>query len=454
MTLLSFFILLELMPLILCVYAAPKRTSQLPTTFLCSQCSYTSESLNQFCLHLAQEHEEFKHKVHDSSDDSPLKCSYCPFQAENETELCTHIETHFSSQKFTCGYCSYSAHDRSVLQSHLASSHSSLDPKIVVGYGENTKGQDKKDLLLNLKPHVTVERIPESVLNQYGYPKSEHTGSTSEEEEYSENDESVSGLCDENIENVSKNDTSDITGSWSTNNKPGITEYRSSYDTTDVRIFDEGQDDDDHADTGMADNERNKTEDKRNKDRGNQTVDGLTRYHKSGPETNMLSGESDVMGDDSSCAVDSEMDIMIIQFSGTMDDEEDSQQSEDRDSPRVQDAEDIQDGKVHLKQSDVQGGNSSVFCSKDSTLLAAQEKDDVDDDDEEEEENDSEDDMMTFDNNVMLSSPLPMISLGDGMSMSPVNIDSTIDSNNGDQVGSGKSVKADTETSSEMLLDL
>ena len=68
---------------------------------------------------------------------------------------------------------------------------------------------------------------------------------------------------------------------------------------------------------------------------------------------------------------------------------------------------------------------------KDATLLSAQiddDKDNLNDDneiDEDDEDDEDEDvDTVTFDTDITLASPLPMISLGDGVALSPVTLDS------------------------------
>ncbi|XP_041361033.1 uncharacterized protein LOC121377192 [Gigantopelta aegis] len=139
-----------------------RRTSQ-TVFYCCHQCSFTSESLYLFRLHLAQ-HGNYRHLVTDLTSESPLKCGFCPYVAGDQNDFSLHLETHFDMRNFKCGHCSYSAYTKAHVRSHLANFHAGLEEKlidtsslaVVESRTEETTNMPK---LVNLDPQVVLEDV-------------------------------------------------------------------------------------------------------------------------------------------------------------------------------------------------------------------------------------------------------------------------------------------------------
>ncbi|CAG5134508.1 unnamed protein product [Candidula unifasciata] len=404
------------------------RTSQAaPTTYVCNECSFSSESLYHFRRHLAQKHQESKRKGADNSfGESSLKCSYCPFLAETEADFDSHTETHLSIGSFLCGYCDYTAPDRSGVQQHLATDHGSLEPKFSEMSARESKScLDRKErpLLLNLKPKVAVERIPDSVLTQYGYQTSE--ADTSSDNDDNDNEESTLASGDQNSQ------------------KPVLFEEPQSESSNDDRLMPAEE----TSQLSVLDNEEsNSSQSSNHSVRANDQEDNFIADNfdinlNVPTDSDELARELGLVEDETSCVLGSDADMMIMQFGGIVDKGDDLPE-ENIHSATLESEEREHDKSVPCLSPDVQG--SSSFCSKDSTLFAAQENGEDDDDD---------DSAVTFDNDIMLASPLPMISLGDDVSVSPLNVESKV--NNISSLSLGNSVVAmDVDTCSEVLLDI
>ncbi|CAG5122704.1 unnamed protein product [Candidula unifasciata] len=419
--------------------SAPKTPSGGSTVFLCSECAYTTGSLYHFRLHLAQQHPQFRHKTCATSPDTPLRCASCSFVAETEIDLSIHAETHSSTGSFQCGYCDYNSADRSSVQCHLAASHGSLDPKIL---HQRDKGEDKISLplLVNLEPNILLERVSDSVLTQYSISKSEDDCALDNEEE------------DDHMDEAEEEKVSVHTDTFTEATSPL---RKSSFN----KQFDDDDDDDERLivvedpylstrEAGTRDGGRS-GDDNDDGDDINKAelaaVNSLNLQINEVREFKKQSNNLQFVGHEQFCSPDLYSDVTNTQFDtevtnqchlpadeGIDDGDDDVSNDDDDNNSDVDDdveadvndddseygvnesdKEDI-DGKVSTSQDNISTGQS-----RDLTLLAAQDKDSKGSDDEGE----VEDEDMDFDNDTALSSPLPMISLGDGVAMSPVNME-------------------------------
>ncbi|BFZ20941.1 hypothetical protein BsWGS_23979 [Bradybaena similaris] len=444
---------------------APKTSSNNSTVFLCSECPYMSASLYHFRLHLAQRHEEFRHKIRDAATDSPLKCSFCPFVAETEIDLSIHTEAHSSSGSFQCGYCDYNSADRLSVQCHLAASHGTLDPKVL---HQGMTNEDKYDLplLVNLKPNVRLERVPELVLTQFRNPRADMlvTSDDDGDEEVDEGNARVHTESGAEEGSLLRKTSFDKQLDDDDDNEERLVVVDESHLSSRQTVTNDYDDDDDDVD----EDDISKAE--------HAAVNSLNLQINELRESKKQSSILQLLGNEVSCSLDLYTHVSNLQLDistnnehdssaekelddddnnnddvDDVDDDDDDDVDDDDDDDDDSDDDVIQsDEAVEDEKADVQDSrspsNSSPVQHQDFTLFTAQETD-IQDHNEE-----ADDDDVDYDNDTSLSSPLPMISLGDGVTMSPVNMD--VDSaHQGTEVGVDHQRFA-ADLSCERLLDV
>nr|KAI8737033.1 hypothetical protein BgiMline_026187 [Biomphalaria glabrata] len=374
-----------------------KPSQQNVTMFNCSECSYSTESLYNFRLHTAEQHEEFQYKVRDvSGGTAHAKCFICCAEIVHEADIMLHVELHSQCSLYQCGYCEYIHLDRTEIQRHLESSHGPFEPRMSELEMDSkeklreliTAKLNDSQMLLNLSPEVVLEKINDSLLSQLGcFEDSVEDGSV---EDTAYEGEVTSEMASDTQEPAEDFDEGDEEGRLMVVERIDELESRNEDDSEDDDM-DEGSDA--HRTLDECDYEASQDSEPQAPDVPNEGM-------------NLPGFESD---------------LMIIQFGNINSKPVESTP----DKPHEQDH--MDGASEELKSSE----SSALMRSKDSTLLAAQQSNDQEDDENNEEpnnDNDEEDDdddldEVNFDNDITLASPLPMISLGDGVSMSPSNIE-------------------------------
>ncbi|CAL1534910.1 unnamed protein product [Lymnaea stagnalis] len=364
-------------------------------TYLCSECTYASESLYHFRLHIAQQHEQFQYKMRDTSANSPLKCELCSFLAETEAEHHSHMEGHSHTKYLQCGYCEFCADDDKTIHQHLSSKHGSLEAKIIElgtepqSMRQNFKGNEKRalPLLVNLSPQVLLYKVPEAVLSQYGCLGARQTSEDEAEDDFAlvaeleaEDELFQEGTHGEDVEEEDEERLMVV---------EGISEDMVE---SDLRSSD-------------GSNLCGETEDI--------SLDMISNADNSDSEMNPetysenLEMHLGLADKGQSSSLESDSDMMIMQFGGI---NADNTSSRNKDLPETT-------GETTMDVTE----KISISRSKDSTLLSAQQNtEDIyhhasGDDDDDDEDDDLEE--VNFENDITLASPLPMISLGDGVAM-------------------------------------
>ncbi|KAH9513782.1 hypothetical protein Btru_042133 [Bulinus truncatus] len=377
-----------------------RQSHQKVTLFNCSECSYFTDSLYNFRLHTVEQHDEFMYKVRDASEvSSCARCLLCSSEVKNESDVNLHIDLHFLSSLYQCGYCHFIHTDRTEAQRHLSSCHDKLEPRmseVEIDSKDKLKqlitgGLKKSPLLLNLSPEVVLEKIPVSVLSHLGC---ETDVSMSEEDTERSSAFEADLTSDQKLYELENAEDNDDESRLMV--VEGIDEYQQSDDDSNIEANENDKPNDEQRNLEDSDNKNN-------------------------PEHEVEPGIQEAQ-DDVLNMQNSESDMLIIQFGGI------ASKSNEKFSGLMHEEDGSSSYAEHQESMDV----PSFMRSKDSTLLSAQQTDEQDEDDnntsvgnkEEDEEDDDDDlDEVNFENDITLASPLPMISLGDGVSMSPSNIE-------------------------------
>ncbi|GFO19074.1 Zinc finger y-chromosomal protein 1 [Plakobranchus ocellatus] len=421
------------------------------TTFLCPDCDFTSNSLYHFRRHLANQHAQVytRHVYREpGSEDSPLTCGYCSFPAETEAEFSAHLESHFAARTRQCAHCEYSAYDRNSVLRHIATKHPGLEAKVVEIAGPSTSARGAGEgsvsnalgvpLVLDMAPSVKVGRFSEEDLERFGceLPVSDsieeeadgaNDGHFSEGGEQAGGDDGeieegadVKGEKDEDYEEEQEEDgEEEEEGEEETEEESMcLTENSSNF------INDEEEEEEEIEDEEEAEDEEQAEEEEDEEEEEGDEFD--EEEDKAEPENGDIEEETEEAG-----AKEQSPDELARQL-GLVSDEEAAKPKHRSQSP----SETVILQFEGLKSTAVTGNpsHSSVGTAdklrerKDATLLSAQiddEKDNLNGDNDNDDDDEDEDvDTVTFDTDITLASPLPMISLGDGVALSPVTMDS------------------------------
>ena len=358
--------------------------------YLCSECSYESDSMYHYRLHLSQQHPAvFTQCVRDESlDNHRLKCGYCPFLADTEDEFSAHIPTHMGERRYKCSACTYSAYTRLSVKRHILSTHKGSDEVKVIDMNDVSRianeliiGQvkDRTDipLVADLEPKVSLTRMPESLLPQIPSPSPYYSDGTTEEED--DGDEEM----EDGVEDMEGYDVGGVVGDMLSIHEKGLAEENDGEEDTDVEESrEQGGDNLDNEDEFDGD----KT-----------VVEGVSE-DVNVPD-DILDCDNNVEKLPSSSCIDPSKEMVIMQL-----------------------------GSINGIHSPSKYLSLPVHHrSKDSLLSAQHREEDISSDvaDVVEDDDDDDDDDDVYGNDVTLASPLPMIVLGEAVAMTPARDDNT-----------------------------
>ena len=362
--------------------------------YLCSECDYETDNLSHYRFHLSQQHTEFKHRIPDSSLSSRQKCGYCPFLATTQAEFSAHIETHFGERRYRCSVCHYSAFDKQSVNRHIAARHMDVDDARLLDLQEESRltydevlvdeNGEKTDipLVVNLEPEVKVARISDSVLSQYhGLSPANYSDEDTEvEEEVSGN---VASLLKEEIDHVDPSQEEEMEDV-----EPPMEDVEPSVEDAEGR--------ENTNDTDGINNDFNDNLDMQN--------EGLMQENCEKEDSIIVASinkeseydeNSEYSVSQSSSKVDPNGEMMIMEFGNVI-----NGGTSSRSSPLIPHR--SKDSLLSANQGDEDNGSDVA-----NVLNGGDDDDDDDDDDD------------VYGDDVTLSSPLPVFSLGDEVPLSP-----------------------------------
>lgn len=309
--------------------------------------------------HLSEAHSTFCRSSRGSS---------IPLSSENEEERRSTPALEEQEFNYQCGYCEFQAAETSEIANHHEIEHPDYELKLVEldSSKEDDDEEDDKNggvgkQLPNLEPRVNVLRIPSSTIAQYDDSMSAHSA-------YENDDDHEDDDADADEYGQIEMDEA---------------EERSGYDD-EMKAEDEVEDVEDEAEDEVLDEEvEEEAEEEEEEEEENFAEDDVSQSSPLGHNFTRELG----MVDDSVSSLDrSDPDMMIMKFDGRLDKNltKDALLSE------------VDETNYEDHEAELEDGED--------------EHDDIGNDDDEEDDFD--------DANVTLSSPLPMISLGDSVTLS------------------------------------